>query len=445
MEDLSPQGTGDDSPVKVRDVAVNSPLLTEVREQVQYYTDHRHFDIISRVFHTVPGRSTHVSSGLMRAGDTLSLSRANQVLHFGSYNYSGLNGHPRVVAAAQRALERYGTTVSGVRLLNGTCDLHLQLERRLAAFLGFEDCITYSSGYVANLSVLGALCGPGDAILSDMLNHQSIIDGLKLSGAEVKVFRHRNTKGVESLLAKMPWAQRKFIVTDGVFSMDGDLADLPALVELGERYNAFVVVDDAHATAAIGPNGRGTPALYGLQDRVDVLTGSLSKGLPGIGGFAAGPRSTIDLLRFGSHGYIFSASLPPPIAAGVIEAIDILEHEPQIQDRLHHNERFLREGITRLGLNTMNSESPVIPILMPSLEHAIDMTRQLHREGIYVNPVGWPAVSKRKPRLRLNVSANLDQPDLERLLEVLELCSRRLGVQDEFARRAARLSVAPAE
>lgn len=442
MENLSPDII--DPPAKIRDIAVNSPMLQEVREQVRYYTDNRHFDVISRVFHCVPGRSTHVSPGLLRAGEPLSISRASEVLHFGSYNYSGLNGHPRVVAAAEQALKRYGTTVSGVRLLNGTCELHLELEKRLAAFLGFEDCITYSSGYVANLSVLGALCGPGDVVLSDMLNHQSINDGLKLSGAEIKVFRHRNTRSVESLLSKLPWSQRKFIVTDGVFSMDGDVADLPALVELAERYNAFVIVDDAHATAAMGPNGRGTPALFGLQDRVDVLTGSLSKGLPGIGGFAAGPRATMDLLRFGSHGYIFSASLPPPIAAGLIEAINILEREPEIQDRLHANERYLRDGIQRMALNCMNSESPIIPILMPSLDLAFEMTRQLHREGIYVNPVGWPAVSKRKSRLRLNVSANLNQPDLDRLLDVLERTSRRLGIQDEFARRAACLVVTSA-
>jgi len=448
MENFAPVPTHDIDPLileprrKVRDLAVSSPLLQEVREQINYATDSRHFDVIGRVFHGVPGRSIQVSSGMMRADERPGVGRGTEVLHFGSYNYAGLNGHPRVIAAAERALQRYGTTVSGVRLLNGTCDLHLQLERRLAAFLGVEDCITYSSGYVANLSVLGALCGPDDVVLSDMLNHQSIIDGLKLSGAQIKVFRHKNAKGVESLLAKLPWHQRKFIVTDGVFSMDGDVADLAALVEIAERHNAFLIVDDAHATAAIGPNGRGTPSLFGVQDRVDVLTGSLSKGLPGIGGFAAGPKSTIDLLRFGSHGYIFSASLPPPIVAGLIEGIDILERQPEIQDRLHDNERYLRAGITRLGLNCMNSESPVIPILMPSFDMTFEMTRQLQREGIYVNAVGYPAVSKRKTRLRLNVSANLAQADLDHLLGALERTSRRVGVQDAFARRPGALASA---
>jgi 8-amino-7-oxononanoate synthase len=432
MESLSSPAL--EIPAKTRDVAINSPLLTEVRQQLRYYTDSKHMDVISRIFHDVPDRSVRVSYGMMGPGETPDAAAASEVLHFGSYNYSGLNGHPRVVAAAEEALRRYGTTVSGVRLLNGTCELHLELERMLADFLGFEDCVTYSSGYVANVSVLAALCGEGDIVFSDMLNHRSIVDGLKLSGADVRTFRHKSLRSVESMLCKLPWSQRKFIVTDGVFSMDGDLADLPALVALAERHNAFVVVDDAHATAAIGPNGRGTAASFGLQDQIDILTGSLSKGLPGIGGFAAGPRATIDLLRFGSNGYIFSASLPPPIAAGLIEAIRVLQEEPEIQDRLHRNERRLRRGIQAMGLDCMNSESPIIPILMPTFELTFEMTRQLHREGIYVNPVGYPAVSRRKTRLRLNASANLEERDIDRLLDALDRTSRRLGIREQFER-----------
>lgn len=421
-----------------RDVALDCRPLQEVREQLRYYDETNALDVIGRVFHGAPIRSAQVSYGTMRTGEVPNARHAREVLHFGSYNYSGLNGHPRVVEAAAWALSRYGTTVSGVRLLNGTCELHLALERALARFLGFEDCVTYSSGYVANLSVLSALCGEGDVVLSDMLNHQSIHDGLRLSGAEVKVFRHKSARSVESILSKLPWSQRKFIVTDGVFSMDGDVADLPSLAALAERYNAFLIVDDAHATAAIGPHGRGTPALFGLEGRVDVLTGSLSKGLPGIGGFAAGPKATMDLLRFGSHGYIFSASLPPPISAALLQAITILEEEPEIQERLHANERALRAGIRAIGLDCMASESPVIPILMPTYDLTFEVTRQLHLEGIYVNPVGYPAVSRRKTRLRLNVSANLTSEDLDRLLDALERVTRRLGIQEAFSRRTAR-------
>ena len=298
---------------RVRDITYASDRVQAIYEQYLYYVNNKYTDLVSRVFRSAPGREARVSYG-----DGSHADQIYNMLHFGSYNYSGLNGHPRIVAAAEQALRRFGTTVSGVRLLNGTCDLHLELESRLAKFLGMEDCITYSSGYLANMSVISALCGEGDVILSDMLNHRSLVDGIKLSGAEMVVYRHNNCASIESALQKLPLAQRKFIVTDGVFSMDGDLADLPGIIDLAERYNAFVMVDDAHATAAIGPHGRGTASHFDVTAGVDLILGSLSKGLPGIGGFAAGPKKTIDLLRFGSNGYIFSASLPPAVLAGLI-------------------------------------------------------------------------------------------------------------------------------
>lgn len=418
-------------PERNRDLTVDSPRLQEIHRQHRSFAELPCLDMVGRVFHDTPGRTAHVSFG---GGPSEEPPR--EVLHFGSYNYSGLNGHPRVLAAAASALERFGTTTSGVRLLNGTCALHVELERALADFLGVEDCITYSSGYMANVSVLSTLCGEGDVVLSDALNHRSLVDGLRLSGAQVRGFRHKDTRSLEAALAQRPWGQRKFIVTDGIFSMDGDVADVPELARLARAYNAFLILDDAHATAALGPLGRGTPAHFGLEHEVDVLTGSLSKGLPGIGGFAAGPRSTIELLRFGSCGYIFSASLPPPIVAGLMEALRILREQPERQERLHRNEHFLREGIRRLGLDCMDSASPIIPIRMPSLPTLVRMARLLHQQGIYINPVSYPAVSRSKPRLRLNVSANLEQEDLERCLEALWTCSRRLGVQEEDARRA---------
>jgi glycine C-acetyltransferase len=426
---MNEQATQDMRPERSRDFATGSPKLQEVRQQYLACERLQGFDLVSRIFHGIPWRKARVSYGLKHFAGLPSVEAAREMLHFGSYNYSGLNGHPRVLAAAEAALRRYGTTTSGVRLLNGTCDLHVELERTLASFLGVEDCITYSSGYMANVSVLSALCGEGDVILSDQLNHRSLVDGLKLSGAQVVTFRHRNLQSLEERLARLPWSQRKLIVTDGIFSMDGDIADLPDLVRLARAYNAFIAVDDAHATAALGPLGRGTPAYFGLEHEVDVLTGSLSKGLPGIGGFAAGSKATIDLLRFGSCGYIFSASLPPPVVAGLIEAIRILQEEPERQERLHHNEHYLREGIRELGLDCMDSASPIIPILMPSLEATVGMARLLHLDGIYVNPVTYPAVSRNRPRLRLNVSANLEQEDLDRCLDALERGRARLEIQ----------------
>jgi len=413
--------------LRSRDIAWKSQYLGSIRDQLHYHLEHQHLDVMGRVFHAMPARSTRASFSAL-LGTSQNDLEPHEVLHFGSYNYAGLNGHPRVVAAAASALQRYGTTISGVRLLNGTCELHLELEQRLARFLGFEDCVTYSSGYLANISVLGALCSEQDIVLSDTLNHRSILDGLRLSRADVRTFRHKSVTSLEFVLKDLPRTKRKFIVTDGVFSMDGDVADLPSIIELAERYHAYVIVDDAHATAAIGPHGRGTPALYGSCGGVDVLTGSLSKGLPGIGGFAAGPKSTMDLLRIGSNGYVFSASIPPSIAAGLIEAIQILEEQPEIQERLHHNERYLRAGIQRLGLDCMNSASPVIPILMPTYDIAADVTRRLHRAGIYVNAVGYPAVSKKRMRLRVNVSANLEQHDLDRFLDTLGEITRALDI-----------------
>lgn len=413
---------------RVRDVTSNSAHVQAAYEQLQFFVKNNFTDVLSRIFLTAPGRKSKVSFGV---GDHIANSpgKSHDILHFGSYNYSGLNGHPRVVSAAEKALKEFGTTVSGVRLLNGTCNLHIELERRLAKFLGTEDCITFSSGYLANVSVISALCCEDDVIFSDMLNHRSIADGLKLSGAEIVTYRHNNYSNLESQLKKFPAEKRKFIITDGVFSMGGEIADLPRIIDLAEEYNAFVLIDDAHATAAIGPLGRGTAAHFGLEDKVDVVLGSLSKGLPGVGGFAAGPKKTIDALRFGSNGYVFSASIPPAIVAGLIEAIDLLVESPDIQDSLHKNEKYLRDGIHALGLDTMGSESPIIPIAMPSFEKTLEMSRLLQHEGIYINPVGYPAVSKNRCRLRINVSANMTKQDLDTCLDAIDRCTKQLGIR----------------
>jgi glycine C-acetyltransferase len=348
------------------------------------------------------------------------------LLHLGTYNYSGLNGHPRVIEAAAAALYRYGTTTSGVRLLNGTSDLHLLLERKLASYLGVEDAVTFSSGFAANIAVLSCLCSESDVVFSDELNHQSIADGLKLSGAKVVKYLHQNMDSLRAMLSGTTRLQRKFIVTDGIFSMDGDVALLDEIFDLAEEFNALVIVDEAHATAAYGACGRGVVSHMGHAGRIDVITGSLSKGLPGIGGFAAGQKKTMDLLRVGSNPYIFSASIPPSVAAGLIAAIEILEAEPEIQDTLHHNENYLRDGLKAMGLNTMSSASPIIPVLMPSRDTTFRFATLLHEDGIYVNAVCFPAVSRKWPRLRINASASLEPDDLDRALEGFGRVARKL-------------------
>lgn len=381
-----------------------------------------------RIFKGTPRRRVEATYYVDSLAPVPVESDYTSLLHLGTYNYSGLNGDPRVVEAAAAALQKYGTTTSGVRLLNGTSDLHLQLERRLASFIGTEDCVTFSSGFAANVGVLSCLCTENDVVLSDELNHQSIMDGLKLSGAKVVKYLHMNMDSLRAALEGLTRLQRKFIVTDGIFSMDGDVARLDEIFALAEEHNALVIIDEAHATAAYGPCGRGTAAHFGLADRADVITGSLSKGLPGIGGFAAGQKRTMDLLRFGANPYIFSASLPPSVVGGLIAAIDVLEAHPEIQHKLHYNENFLREGLRAMGLDVLGSASPIIPVLVRSRDIAFRFAGLLHEEGVYVNAVCFPAVSRRTPRLRLNASASLEQADLDHALEAFERSARKLNL-----------------
>lgn len=403
-----------------RNLVLSSTKTRALYSFYQWLKDSKHL-ILARVFKGRP--SQYVTAKFSPLVGDFEYMR---LIHLGSYNYSGLNNHEGIIQAAQEALIKYGTTTSGVRLLNGTTDLHVELEERLAKFLGFEDVVTYSSGYAANISVLSALCSDKDIVFSDELNHQSIVDGLKLSGTNVIKFPHRNSIALEGALKGVVKAQRKFIVTDGIFSMDGDVAKLDEIVFLANKYNAFIIVDDAHATAAYGPYGKGTPAHYRLENAIDVLTGSLSKGLPGIGGFAAGSKLTTNLLRFGSNGYIFSASLPPATVAGLLAAIDILETYPEIQDKLHCNENYLRDNIIKMGLNVMHSESPIIPILLANREITFTFARMLHERGVYTNAICFPAVSRHHPRLRLNVSAELSQADMDIALSAIANVAKEL-------------------
>ena len=359
--------------------------------------------------------------------DNSSHNEFKDLIHLGSYNYAGLNGHPEVINAAMIALKKYGTTTSGVRLLNGTYDIHIEFEEKLANFLGTEDAVTFSSGLAANIAAMTTLCSEDDIVFSDELNHQSIVDGLKMSKTKVVKFLHSNIKQLENLLKQQPLNKRKFIVTDGVFSMDGDICELDKIVELGHEYNAFVIVDDAHSIAAIGANGRGTASHFKISPP-DVITGSLSKGLPGIGGYLAGSKELMDLFRYGSNPYIFSASIPAPIIAGLMKAIELLEENPTIINILHENEIAIRNGLSNIGLNTMQSNSPIIPILIGDRKLTFKFAELLHNEGIYVNPVLFPAVSLNKARLRINASAALSNEQIDYSLNKIELVAKELQI-----------------
>ena len=390
---------------------------------LRWLKKHKYLHMMQRVF---TGIQSNTATTKFSASPGHQHELYKNLIHLSSYNYAGLSGHPKIIASAKEALDKYGTSTSGVRLLNGTYDLHLALEEKLAKFLETEAVVTFSSGYLANLSVLSSLCREGDVVYSDQLNHQSIIDGLRLSKAKVEVFPHCDYDTLETMLKGRPVGQRAFIVSDSIFSMDGDIADLPRIVELRNKYDAFTIIDDAHATAAAGPNGQGSKHHFALKEGIDVITSSLSKGLPGIGGFAACTQQVADILRYGSNGYIFSASLTPATLAGLIAAIDILQSEPERQSKLQENSLLLRQGLQNIGFDTMKSTTSVIPILMPSREETWQFAEWLHQHGVFVNTIAFPAVPLESPRIRLNASSALNKEDIELALNLMEQAGKSL-------------------
>lgn len=400
---------------KINDLTSGSRTCKFILSRYIKYKQKGYSALVSRIFHGVPAKNAKVSYNTVEFTDPSNPSYSDEikdVLHLGSYNYSGLNGNTEIIDAAKDALDQYGTTTSGVRLLNGTSNLHIELEKKLAKFLGYESAVTYSSGFAANLAVFDTLCDESDVIFSDELNHESILKGIKLSGAVCETYPHKDVAALEQLIAKYPKDTRKFIVTDGIFSMDGDLAPLPELAQLAEQYGCYLIVDDAHGTAAIGPNGRGSVAHFGLEKKVDIITGSLSKGLPGIGGFIACNKKIGVVLRTGSAPYIFSASIPPATAAGVTKAIDILQKNPAIINRLDRNAKFVRDRLRAADIDILQSETAVIPVIVGSDHNAYTLAKNLHERGIYANPVVFPAVKRGSARIRLNVSADLNQNEL---------------------------------
>ncbi|MDC9588174.1 pyridoxal phosphate-dependent aminotransferase family protein [Xenorhabdus sp. XENO-10] len=407
-----------------RNIARSNDYLQGIVARYDHFISDGKMDMVGRVFHSIPSKNVSVSYS-----PTSSDSKyTREVLHLGSYNYSGLNGHQQIIESSIDAIHRYGTTSSGVRLLNGTSDLHLEMEQRLAKFLGVEEVITFSSGFCANLAALSTLCREGDIVFSDTLNHQSIVDGLKLSDAKVQVYRHVSLKSLENKLRQTSFQARKFIITDGVFSMDGDLAPLPGIVELAQRYNAFVIVDDAHGTGHVGPNGRGSCAYFGVTDQVDVITGSLSKGLPGIGGFIGTNRETGKIIRIAANPYIYSASLPPAVLASIISAIDILDVSPQLTLELQSKAKYFRQKLHDAGFDLLNSETAIVPLLTGDEHRCYAMARMLHEKGIYVNPVAYPAVSKTRSRIRMNLSANLSDEELDYSIRTLIQIGQQLAL-----------------
>jgi glycine C-acetyltransferase len=352
-----------------------------------------------------------------------------RVLNFCANNYLGLSGHPGLLAAARAALEARGYGLSSVRFICGTQDLHRELEQRLAAFFGFADAILFSSCFDANGGIFEALLGEQDAIVSDSLNHASIIDGIRLAKARRYRYAHADLADLESKLVEAADARTRLVVTDGVFSMDGDLARLDEICAIAERHQAMVLVDDSHASGFVGRTGRGTAEHFGVQGRVDVLTSTLGKALGGAaGGFVAGPREVVDLLRQRARPYLFSNTLAPPIVGASLAALDLLEGSTDLRDRLMGNAKRFREGMTAAGFRLRPGFHPIAPILLGDARLAVELARDLLEEGIYVVGFSFPVVPKGEARIRVQLSAAHTAEMIDRAIDAFVKVGRRRGV-----------------
>lgn len=353
-----------------------------------------------------------------------------EVVNLASNNYLGLANHPRMNAAAARAASELGAGTGAVRTIAGTMALHRELERRFAAFKHAESALMFQSGFTANAGTVQAILTPEDVIVSDRLNHASIIDGARLSKAEIRVYEHRDVEHADRLLAETARpGRRQLLITDGVFSMDGDIAPLPELVEVAERHGAIMMVDDAHASGVLGRGGAGTVDHFGLHGRVDVQVGTLSKAIGVLGGFIAGPRHLTEWLENRGRPYLFSTSAPPAVVAACIEALDIIRDEPERIERLWANTRWFKEGLHELGFDTGASQTPITPVIIGDEERTQDFARRLFEEGVFTPAIVYPTVPRGKARVRTIVTAEHTQEDLGRALEVFGRVGQELGVR----------------
>jgi glycine C-acetyltransferase len=350
------------------------------------------------------------------------------VVNLSSNNYLGLTTHPTLRARALEAIEQFGVGSGSVRTIAGTMAIHMELERRLADFKRVEAVVVFQSGFAANAGTVAAILNKEDVVISDELNHASIIDGSRLSRATIKVFPHKDVDAARRIIKGLPAQQRKLLITDGVFSMDGDLGPLPALCDLAEETGCIMMVDDAHASGVFGANGRGTVDHFGVHGRVDVQVGTLSKAVGALGGYVAGSRHLIEFLYHRARPFLFSTSHPPSVAAACIAALDVLLEEPQIIEKLWENTRFFKAGLARLGFNTGMSESPITPVIAGDGATAMRLSDRLFEEGVFAQGIAFPTVAKDKARVRTIVTATHTREDLQYALDAFERVGRELGL-----------------
>lgn len=351
-----------------------------------------------------------------------------RLIMLGSNNYLGLSEHPKVKAAAQQAIAEFGTGCAGSRLLTGTTRLHSELERLLAEFKSCEAVATFSAGFMTMAGTVAGLTGKGDYVFSDELNHASIIDGCRLSSATVRIYRHSEMSHLEEQLAAVPVEAGKLIVTDGVFSMEGDICRLPEIITLAKKYRARVMVDDAHATGVLGERGKGTAEHFGLEGEVDIVAGTFSKTFAAIGGFAGACQEVITWLKLNARPFIFSAALPPAAVATVKAALEVLKEQPALVQQLRENARFMKAGLIDAGFRVRFYDTPIIPIVVNNDDKAFQMAGELETEGVFVNPVVPPAVPPGSSIIRVSLMATHTQEQLTEALDKFKVVGRRIGV-----------------
>src|SRR5512143_2094781 len=357
-----------------------------------------------------------------------------KVINLASNNYLGLTTHPKLREAALEATKKYGVGSGAVRTIAGTMSLHMELEEKIARFKNVEACVVFQSGFTANAGTVSAILGKEDFIISDELNHASIIDGCRLSRAKILVFRHKDLAHAEEQLASVKdQPGKKLLITDGVFSMDGDIGPLPGLCDLAEKYGAIMMVDDAHASGVLGKNGRGTIDYFKMHGRVDIQVGTLSKAIGALGGYVCGTRDLIDFLYHRARPFLFSTSHPPSVAATCIAAFDVLEQEPERIEKLWENTRYWKKQLGGLGFNiggksTPASETPITPIILGDGKRTMDFSRELFKEGVLGTGIAFPTVPEGKARIRTIMTATHTQDELQQALEVLKRVGKRMGI-----------------